>query len=188
MVSTSSCPATLAQHGALPGRPADVDEPVLLRGRRRDGESGYRFLLESARWADQQGFEAVWTPERHFHEFGGAYPNPSVIGAALAASTERIAIRAGSVVAPLHQPPRIAEEWAVVDNLSGGRVGISFAPGWQPDDFVEPGAYAGAREVAPGDGRDHIVVAWRAPSLPGPDGDRSMYAPCATDQPSCPSG
>ena len=39
-------------------------------------------------------------------------------------------------VLPLHHPVRVAEEWAVVDNISNGRVGISFAAGWQPNDFV----------------------------------------------------
>lgn len=96
----------------------------------------YRLLLEGARFGDANGFEAVWTPERHFHAFGGLYPNPSVTSAAIAASTSRIKIRAGSVVAPLHHPIRIAEEWALVDNLSNGRVGIAFASGWQPNDFV----------------------------------------------------
>ncbi|MFT3965608.1 MAG: LLM class flavin-dependent oxidoreductase [Sphingobium sp.] len=96
----------------------------------------YRLLLDGARFADDHGFEAVWTPERHFHAFGGPYPNPSVTSAAIAAVTSRVAIRAGSVVAPLHHPVRIAEEWALVDNLSHGRVGIAFAAGWQPDDFV----------------------------------------------------
>src|SRR5687767_4418369 len=96
----------------------------------------YNLLLESATFADAHGFEAVWTPERHFHEFGGLYPNPSVISAAIAASTSRIQIRAGSCVAPLHHPARIAEEWALVDNLSNGRTGIAFAAGWQPDDFL----------------------------------------------------
>src|SRR5204863_7767593 len=57
---------------------------------------GYRLLLDSARFADRHGFEAVWTPERHFHAFGGAYPNPSVTGAALAAITSNVGIRAGS--------------------------------------------------------------------------------------------
>jgi natural product biosynthesis luciferase-like monooxygenase protein len=54
----------------------------------------------------------------------------------MAAITNRIHLRAGSVVAPLHDPIRIAEDWAVVDVLSGGRAGISFASGWVPDDFV----------------------------------------------------
>ncbi|MET0251097.1 MAG: MupA/Atu3671 family FMN-dependent luciferase-like monooxygenase [Novosphingobium sp.] len=103
----------------------------------------YRLLLDGARYADANGFEAVWTPERHFHAFGAPYPNPSVAAAALAPATSRIAIRAGSVVAPLHHPVRIAEEWALVDNFSNGRVGIAFASGWQPNDFLlNPGNFA----------------------------------------------
>lgn len=103
----------------------------------------YRLVLESARFADVNGFSSVWVPERHFTEFGSLYPNPAVLHAAVAACTERVKLMAGSVVAPLHHPLRIAEEWSMVDNLSRGRVGISFAPGWNPDDFVlEPGAYA----------------------------------------------
>lgn len=101
----------------------------------REGEM-YRLLLESARFADENGFSAVWTPERHFHDFGAPYPNPAVTGAAVAAVTRRIEIRAGSCVLPLHHPARVAEEWAVVDNLSGGRVGIAFASGWMPEDFL----------------------------------------------------
>jgi natural product biosynthesis luciferase-like monooxygenase protein len=100
------------------------------------GDTEYDLVLESARFADANGLTAVWTPERHFHTFGGRFPNPAVIGAALASVTTRIGIRAGSVVAPLHNPIRIAEEWAAVDNLSGGRVGVSFASGWHATDFV----------------------------------------------------
>lgn len=116
-------------------------------GSRASG-SKYRLTLESARFADEHGFEAVWTPERHFQPFGGLYPNPSVLGAALAAVTKRVGIRAGSVALPLHNPVRVAEEWSVVDNLSGGRVGISFASGWHPDDFVlYPSPYDDRKEV-----------------------------------------
>lgn len=96
----------------------------------------YQLLLQGARFGDEHGFTAVWTPERHFHAFGGLYPNASVTGAAVAAVTSHIGIRAGSCVLPLHHPARVAEEWAVVDRLSNGRVGISFAAGWQPDDFI----------------------------------------------------
>ena len=100
------------------------------------GQGKYHLLLEGAKFADENGFSAVWTPERHFHAFGGPYPNPSVTGAAVAAVTKNLAVRAGSIVAPLHHPARIAEEWAVIDNLTGGRVGLAMASGWQPDDFV----------------------------------------------------
>jgi len=75
------------------------------------------------------GFTAVWTPERHFMNFGGIYANPAVTGAAVAAVTNRIEIRAGSVVLPLHDPCRVAEEWSMVDYLSQGRVALSFASG-----------------------------------------------------------
>ena len=101
-----------------------------------EGGGSYDVLLDVARYGDTNGFAAVWTPERHFHAFGGPFPNASVAGAALAAVTENIGIRSGSCVVPLHHPIRIAEEWAVVDQLSHGRVGLSMAAGWHPDDFV----------------------------------------------------
>lgn len=101
----------------------------------RDPEK-YRLILQSAKWADEHGFVRLWTPERHFHSFGGLSPNPSVLAAALAAITSNIQICAGSVVLPLHDPIRVAEEWAVVDNISGGRVGLGVACGWVPNDFV----------------------------------------------------
>ncbi|HEX3961414.1 MAG TPA: MupA/Atu3671 family FMN-dependent luciferase-like monooxygenase [Trebonia sp.] len=114
----------------------------------QDTAGRYRLLIEGAKIADAAGFSAVWTPERHFHRFGGLYPNPSVTGAAIAALTKRVGIRAGSVVAPLHDPLRIAEEWAVVDNVSRGRAGVSFASGWNAVDFgLRPEAYERRREI-----------------------------------------
>ncbi len=134
----------------------------------------YQLLLEGAKFADQHGFAAVWTPERHFHAFGGAYPNPAVTSAALAAVTQRIQIRAGSVVLPLHHPIRVAEDWAVVDNLSGGRVGVSFASGWQPDDFVfKPENFARNKDVLE-DGLDVVRRLWRGERLSFPGGAGPM--------------
>jgi natural product biosynthesis luciferase-like monooxygenase protein/amino acid adenylation domain-containing protein len=96
----------------------------------------YSLITAAARFGDRHGFHAVWLPERHFHSFGALFPNPSVLAAALAAQTERIRLHAGSVVLPLHHPVRVAEEWSVVDNLSGGRVGLCVASGWHATDFV----------------------------------------------------
>lgn len=111
-----------------------------------DGER-YRLVLDGARFADQHGFRAVWTPERHFHEFGGLYPNPSVLSAAIAAVTTTIDVRAGSVVLPLHSSLRVAEEWALVDSISGGRAGVAFASGWHADDFAFfPDRYADRKQ------------------------------------------
>jgi natural product biosynthesis luciferase-like monooxygenase protein len=115
---------------------------------RADDLDKYKLMIEGAKYADRQGFSAVWTPERHFHEFGGLFPNPSVTSAALATITRRIGIRGGSVVLPLHNPIRVAEEWAVVDNLSKGRVGMALASGWHADDFAFfPDRYEGRKEL-----------------------------------------
>ncbi|NJM32163.1 MAG: LLM class flavin-dependent oxidoreductase [Limnobacter sp.] len=97
-------------------------------------------IVESAQFADQQGFEALWLPERHFSAFGGFSPNPALLAAAVARQTKRLRLCAGSCVLPLHHPARVAEEWALVDQLSGGRTGVAFASGWHVHDFIfQPG-------------------------------------------------
>ncbi|RYG29496.1 MAG: LLM class flavin-dependent oxidoreductase, partial [Burkholderiales bacterium] len=129
--------------------PMDFSLFYFAAGQGSAGVGGaYRLLLEGAKFADIHDFSAVWTPERHFHEFGGPYPNPAVTTAALATITSRVALRAGSVVLPLHNPLRVAEDWSVIDQLSGGRVGLSFASGWHADDFAfMPQNYERRREV-----------------------------------------
>ena len=134
----------------------------------------YRLLVEGAKFADQHGFTAVWTPERHFHAFGGLYPNPSVTSAALATITERVQIRAGSVVLPLHHPIRVAEEWSVVDNLSSGRVGLAFASGWHADDFVFFPAHYPQRKEIMLEGIDTVRRLWRGESMMVPGGGNEV--------------
>jgi natural product biosynthesis luciferase-like monooxygenase protein len=137
-----------------------------------EGSGGkYRLLLEGARFADSHGFEAIWTPERHFHPFGGLYPNPSLTSAAVAVITSRIAIRAGSVVLPLHNPIRCAEEWSVVDNLSNGRVGLSFASGWHASDFaLVPGNFKNRRDLM-ARGIETVRALWRGEAVSTTSGD-----------------
>lgn len=121
----------------------------------------FDLFRESTRIADTMGFEAVWIPERHFHAFGGMFPNPSLAAVFLAEQTSQIRLRAGSVVLPLHHPVRVAEEWAVVDNLSRGRVDIAFAIGWNPNDFVfAPEHYAGRKELT-FSGIEQVRRLWR---------------------------
>ncbi|CAL9565538.1 amino acid adenylation domain-containing protein [Streptomyces sp. enrichment culture] len=130
------------------------------------GPGQYRLLMDGARFADDHGFCAVWMPERHFHAFGGPFPAPSVLAAAVATATRRVGIRAGSVVMPLHHPVRVAEEWSVVDNLSGGRVGVSFASGWHVDDFVLAKDAYDDRQARTLTGIDQVRRLWRGERVP----------------------
>jgi natural product biosynthesis luciferase-like monooxygenase protein len=114
----------------------------------KKGDQQYQLLLDATSYADKNNFSAVWLPEKHFNAFGGLYPNPAIISAALASITNQIQLRAGSVVSPIHDIIRIAEEWSVVDNLSKGRVGLSFASGTHPNDFVfYPDNYSNRFEI-----------------------------------------
>ncbi|NBB96599.1 MAG: LLM class flavin-dependent oxidoreductase, partial [Alphaproteobacteria bacterium] len=136
------------------------------------GPQKYNLLLEGAKFADTHGFCAVWTPERHFHAFGGPFANPSVSGAAVAAVTQNIAVRAGSCVAPLHSPIRIAEEWAMIDNLTNGRTGIGIASGWHPVDFViKPENRPPHNKPAMFDTLDTLRKLWRGESVEFDKGD-----------------
>ncbi|MBV7244559.1 MupA/Atu3671 family FMN-dependent luciferase-like monooxygenase [Streptomyces sp. MW-W600-10] len=125
----------------------------------------YDTLFETARFADEHGFSSLWLPERHFDSFGGIFPNPSVLAAAVARETGRVRINAGSVVLPLHDPVRVAEEWSVVDNLSGGRVGIGCATGWHARDFaLHPDRFADRRRIA-FDHLDEVRRLWRGEAV-----------------------
>ncbi|WP_433734130.1 type I polyketide synthase [Nocardia sp. CA-129566] len=125
----------------------------------------YGLILDCAERADELGYTAIWTPERHFHQFGDLFPNPSVLAAGIATRTNRIHLRAGSVVAPLHHPARVAEEWAVVDNLSGGRVGLAFAPGFLPLDFVFSQASYENKQQIMLDRVEKVRRLWRGESI-----------------------
>lgn len=132
-----------------------------------EGAAGgtYQLLLDAVRLADQAGFKAVWTPERHFQDVGGPYPNPAVLGAAIAAVTSQLRVRAGSINLPLHDPLRVAEEWAVVDNLSNGRVDVAIAPGWHAGDFIlQPQNYETRRQLS-SSYLDQVRALWRGDAI-----------------------
>jgi natural product biosynthesis luciferase-like monooxygenase protein len=125
----------------------------------------YGLMLESAKFADRNGFAAVWTPERHFHAFGGLYPNPAVTSAALAMVTEHVQLRAGSVVLPLHHPVRVAEDWAVIDHLSNGRVSMAFASGWTMDEFILSRHPHGSRRATMWRGIEEVRRLWQGDAV-----------------------
>ncbi|MCL4674782.1 MAG: LLM class flavin-dependent oxidoreductase, partial [Pararhodobacter sp.] len=167
LVLTSDEDRMMVSGGSLPISERHMDFSLFYWG--NDDGAGprkYELLLEGAKFADNHGFKAVWTPERHFHAFGGPFPNPSVTGAAVAAVTRNIAVRSGSIVAPLHHPLRIAEEWAVIDNLTNGRAGLGIASGWHPVDFVlRPENSVPNNKAAMFDTIEKVRKLWRGESV-----------------------
>lgn len=153
----------ISGEGVPPGK---MDFSLFYFASEVDEQHKYQLLIEGAKFADRHGFTAVWTPERHFHEFGGIYPNPSITGAAIATITEHIQIRSGSCVLPLHNPIRVAEEWSVVDNLSNGRVGLSFASGWVMNDFLAfaPESYDDRYDLLY-EGMEQVKSLWKGGSI-----------------------
>ncbi len=167
LVLTSDEDRMMVSGGSMPISNKHMDFSLFYWGNDDGaGPKKYELLLEGAKFADTHGFRAVWTPERHFHAFGGPFPNPSVTGAAVAAVTKNIDVRSGSVVAPLHHPLRIAEEWAVIDNLTNGRAGLGIASGWHPVDFVlRPENSVPNNKAAMFDTIEKVRKLWRGESV-----------------------
>jgi probable F420-dependent oxidoreductase len=94
----------------------------------------YADTLELVRLAEAVGFDSAWVSEHHGSS-DGYLPSLLPMLAAFAASTERIALGTGLVLAPLHDPIRLAEDAAVVDQLSDGRLVLGLGLGWREEEF-----------------------------------------------------
>jgi natural product biosynthesis luciferase-like monooxygenase protein len=88
-------------------------------------------LMETA---EDYGFDSVWPAEHHFSEYG-VCGSPALNLAAIARTTRKIRLGTGVVVLPLHHPIRVAEDYAMLDHLSGGRVELGVGRGYQPIEF-----------------------------------------------------
>ena len=94
----------------------------------------YRIGLDMAAWADAHGFDQCMLSEHHGAE-DGYLPSPMVYGAAVAARTEHLRLRISALVLPLHDPLRVAEDLAVLDRISGGRLEVVLVAGFLPREF-----------------------------------------------------
>jgi alkanesulfonate monooxygenase SsuD/methylene tetrahydromethanopterin reductase-like flavin-dependent oxidoreductase (luciferase family) len=94
----------------------------------------YRDHLEEAVLAEELGFDNVWASEHHFAE-DAWNPSPITFLAAVAARTERVRIGTYVLLLPFHNPVRVAEDIAVLDNLSGGRVDLPVGVGSAVEEF-----------------------------------------------------
>jgi alkanesulfonate monooxygenase SsuD/methylene tetrahydromethanopterin reductase-like flavin-dependent oxidoreductase (luciferase family) len=95
----------------------------------------YAAALDMAEWAERVGFVFVGLSEHHGSE-DGYLPSPLVMAGAVAARTTNVAIVVAAMIAPFHDPLRLAEDAAVVDNLCGGRLELTIAGGYVPDEFA----------------------------------------------------
>jgi natural product biosynthesis luciferase-like monooxygenase protein len=127
-----------------------------------DGDSTelYSHWLEQFDAAESLGFDSLWVTEHHFRNFGGMLPSPSVLLAAAAQRTKRMRLGAAVSIIPMHNPLRIAEEFAMVDQLSGGRVNFGAGRGMHPTEYVVFGYdWSNAQQRLP-EALDIILRAW----------------------------
>ncbi len=94
----------------------------------------YREMLEQARLAEELGYDTYWVAEHHFHEYG-VVPNPAVFLAAAAQCTSRIRLGSAVSVLPFRNPLLVAEDYAMVDLLSGGRLVLGVGSGYLKHEF-----------------------------------------------------
>lgn len=106
----------------------------LPSGSRRTFEREYRDTIELVKLAEHAGFDSAWVSEHHGSS-DGYLPSLFVLLGALAATTDRIRLGTGVVLTPLHDPIRLAEDAAVVDQISGGRLDVGLGLGWREEEF-----------------------------------------------------
>lgn len=90
--------------------------------------------LDIMRAAEDFGFDSIWPAEHHFSEYGYC-ASPALTLAAVAAVTKRIRLGTGVVVLPFHNPIRVAEEFAMLDLMSDGRLDFGVGRGYQPTEY-----------------------------------------------------
>jgi alkanesulfonate monooxygenase SsuD/methylene tetrahydromethanopterin reductase-like flavin-dependent oxidoreductase (luciferase family) len=96
-------------------------------------------ILDEAVYADQIGMHSAWIGEHHFSTLG-VLSCPDLVLAQVAARTERIRLAPAVAVLPLHHPIRVAEQWATLDMLSGGRVDFAAGRGYDRREYGPLGA------------------------------------------------
>jgi probable F420-dependent oxidoreductase len=119
----------------------------------------YADILELAGWAEEAGFDSFWLAEHHGANDGyisGLLP----FLAAVAARTREIEVGTGVMLAPFHDPLRIAEDAAVVDNISNGRLNLGLGLGWAPEEYRMFGAEHKGRGKRLGEFAQVLKAAW----------------------------
>jgi alkanesulfonate monooxygenase SsuD/methylene tetrahydromethanopterin reductase-like flavin-dependent oxidoreductase (luciferase family) len=104
----------------------------------------YQAAVAQCAWADPLGFTSVTLTEHHATT-DGYLPSPMILGAAIAGSTQNLLIRLSLVLLPLYHPLRAAEDLAVLDLISGGRLRLTVGLGYRPEEYEQLGVVMGQR-------------------------------------------
>jgi len=148
---------------------------------RTDAAERYRLATTQIAQAERCGFDSAWIAQHHFHEGEGGLPAPFVFLAQAAARTSRIRLGTGIVTLPLELPIRVAEDAAVLDLVSEGRLEVGVGPGGNLTAFTAFGLDSNDRHALFDRHLDMLRTAWSGGVLPG--GDR-LYpaAPTLVDR------
>jgi alkanesulfonate monooxygenase SsuD/methylene tetrahydromethanopterin reductase-like flavin-dependent oxidoreductase (luciferase family) len=117
-----------------------------------DAADSYRFALELFTIAEELGYDTGWVAQHHFLNNGARLPSTLAFLAAVAERTRRIHLGTAIVILPLEDPVRVAEDAAVVDTLSGGRLQLGLGTGGDPLTFAAFGQDVAARRQRFADG------------------------------------
>lgn len=129
----------------------------------------YRLAAEQIVHAEALGFDSAWVAQHHFHEAEGGLPSPLVFLASVAAKTQRIRLGTGIVTLPLENPVRVAEDAAVLDLLTGGRLEFGVGTGGTPSSFTAFGLHSDQRAEVFARHMALLRDAWAGQPLPGGD-------------------
>jgi alkanesulfonate monooxygenase SsuD/methylene tetrahydromethanopterin reductase-like flavin-dependent oxidoreductase (luciferase family) len=119
----------------------------------------YDYQIEIVELLEELGFDGVWVAEHHFRPYG-VVPNIFTLLSNLAARTERLRLGTGIVVLPLHNPIHVAEEAAMVDLLSHGRLELGIGRGYQSIEFESFGLDLGEARDRFNEALDMVIGLW----------------------------
>jgi alkanesulfonate monooxygenase SsuD/methylene tetrahydromethanopterin reductase-like flavin-dependent oxidoreductase (luciferase family) len=120
----------------------------------------HRAAIEMARWGESHGCVQVIVSEHH-GSADGYLPSPLLLASAIAGATERLPIQVAALIVPLHDPIRLAEDMAVLDLLSCGRVWYVAAVGYVPSEYAMFGQAFGTRGRRLATSLEAMQQAWR---------------------------
>ena len=134
-----------------------------------DPAERYRLASAQIEHAERCGFDSAWVAQHHFHEGEGGLPAPLVFLAGVAARTSRIRLGTGIITLPLELPIRVAEDTAVLDFTSGGRLEVGVGPGGNMSAFTAFGLDSDNRGTLFAQHLEVLRDAWAGRRLPGGD-------------------